>query len=56
MLPAEHASSLREQAEFLSRLLQATAQDGGANLVERVHEETARHRPELSYAPERGLP
>jgi hypothetical protein len=56
MLPAEHASSLREQAEFLSRLLQATAHEGGANLVERLHEETARHRPELSYAPERGLP
>jgi hypothetical protein len=57
MLPAEHASSLREQAEFLSHILQTTAHDGGgANLVERVHEETARHRPELSYAPERRLP
>jgi hypothetical protein len=53
MLPAEHPSSLREQAEFLSRLLQTTAREGRANLVEHVQEETARHRPELSYAPER---
>ena len=56
MLPAEHPSSLREQAEFMSRLLQATAHEGRANLVEHIHEETARHRPELSYAPERRLP
>jgi hypothetical protein len=55
MLPAEHISDLREQAEFLSRLLQSTAHEGRANLVEHVHEETARHRPELSYAPEMRL-
>ena len=53
MLPGEHASSLREHAEFLSRMLQAAAHEGhGAALVEHVRAETARRRPELSYAPQ----
>lgn len=53
MLPAEHPSDLRKQSEFLSRMLQEAAHEGhGAALVEHTREETARHRPELSYAPE----
>jgi hypothetical protein len=53
MLPGEHASSLRQQAEFLSRLLHAAAHaDDGEAIVEHVREETTRYRPELSYAPE----
>lgn len=52
MLPAEHVSDLRGQAEFLSRVLQASAH-ASDHLVQGVREETARRRPELSYAPER---
>jgi hypothetical protein len=54
MLPAEHVSKLQEQAEFVSHVLQAAAhEENGKSLVEHVREETARRRPELSYAPER---
>ena len=54
MLPGERASSLREQTEFLSRLLHAAANsEEDKGLVENVREETARHRSELSYAPAR---
>jgi hypothetical protein len=53
MLPGERASSLREQAEFLSRLLHAASSEEDKGLVEHVRDETAQHRSELSYAPAR---
>jgi len=52
LLPAEKQSDFAMQAEFTSRLLQALARNAKSTpLIDRFRTETARYRPDLSYAP-----